>query len=362
MTYQERRKRGNVLLGSILITLTLLGQGLVFPSYGQLIRQQREALSEQKIPIPGVNSGISFKHRLTGHTTPIRSLAFSPDGKTVISGGGTNEPFLKFWSIHSGHETDTLRTQSSAILTLAISPNGRTLISSGEDADIHFRAWPQRKNKVTFFDHYSHVLDLVVTPDSQLVVTGALDGIRVWTLEPPRLLYQLEDFGTPAYALAMHPNGFLVASGDNQGIVRFWNLRDRTTVSEFSAHSEPISGLVITLDQKRLITASHDSTIKVWDLATGDLLDTWTGNRGRITSIALSPNGKVLASASNDGVRLWNTETGRLLRHFTNHTDRVTVVAFSPDGKYLASGGFDRAVNLWEISPGFYESLTLRRN
>ncbi|MGK7886509.1 MAG: WD40 repeat domain-containing protein, partial [Crocosphaera sp.] len=281
--------------------------------------------------------------------------------RTVISGGSTNEPFLKFWSIQDGHEINTLRTQSSAILTLEVSPNGQTLVSSGEDSDIHFWVWPERDSKVTSFEHYSHVLDLVVTPDSQLVVTGALDGIRVWTLEPPRFLYQLEDFGTPAHSLAIHPNGFLVASGDEQGIVRFWDLRDKTVISEFSPHSQTISGLVITADQKRLITASHDRTIKVWDLATGDLLDTWTGHRGPIQGIALSPNGQVLASAGHDGVRLWNAQTGRLLRHFQNHSDWVNVVAFSPDGKYLASGGFDRVVNLWEISPAFYESLKLRR-
>ncbi len=111
-----------------------------------------------------------------------------------------------------------------------------------------------------------------------------------------------------------------------------------------------------------MITASHDGTIKVWDLATGDLLDTWTGHKGSIKSIAMSPNGQVLASASIDGIRLWNVETGRFLRHLQDHSDWVNVVAFSPDGQYLASGGFDRMVNLWEISPNFYQSLKLRRN
>lgn len=353
MNYYDIRERQTKQLGLILTTLVLVGQGWGLPSNAQLIPQQLETLSEQKID--SQISGLRLKHRLTGHTTPIRSLAFSPNSQTVISGGGTNEPFLKFWSVKNGNEVDTLRTQNSAILTLAVSPNGKTLVSSGEDADIHFWVWPEKDSKVTFFDHYSYVLALAVTPDSQLVVTGALDGIRVWTLDPPHLLYQLEDFGTPAYALAMHPNGFLVASGDNEGIVRFWNLRENTIVSKFEAHSRPISGLAITPDQKTLITASFDGTIKVWDLATGDLLDTWTGHKGRINSIVLSPNGKLLASASIDGVRLWRVESGRLLRHLTDHGDWVNALAFSPDGQYFASGGFDKVVNVWEIPTSFYK-------
>lgn len=359
MKYQHGQKLPLTPLGLILMTLVLFGQGWVLPSYGQLIRQQREALEDQEIE--SVNLGIRLKHSFTGHTTPIRSLAFSPNSQTVISGGGTNEPFLKFWSIANGDEIDSLRSQSSAVLTLAVSPNGKTLVSSGEDADLHFWVWPDKDSKVSFFDHYSYVLDLVITPDSQLVITGALDGLRVWTLDPPHFLYQLEDFGTPGYALAMHPNGYLVASGDDKGMIRFWNLRDKTIVSKFQAHSQTISGLVVIPDQRRLITASHDSTIKIWDMATGDLLDTWRGHQGKIQSIALSPNGKILASASIDGVRLWNVDTGRLLRHFTDHSDWVNVVAFSPDGQYLASGGFDKVVNLWEISPAYYESIKLPR-
>ena len=334
-------------------TLVMISQAWGMPSQGQLLPQQKKDLSEQEIAVQ--STGMQLKYRLTGHTTPIRSLAFSGNGRTLISGGGTNEPFLKFWSLEDGDEIDSLRAQSSAVLTLAVSPNGQKLVTSGEDSDIHFWTWPQASSKVTFFDHYSYVLDLAITPDSQFLVSGALDGIRVWTLDPPHFLYQLEDFGTPAYALAIHPNGFLVASGDDKGDVRFWNLRKRSLVSKFTAHQSPISGLAITPDGKTLITASHDSTIKLWDLATGNLLATWTGHQGKVESIALSPNGKILASASIDGVRLWSVERGRIFRHLRDHRDWVTVVSFSPDGQYLASGGFDRAINVWELPPSLYD-------
>jgi WD40 repeat protein len=359
MNYQDNSLRQPLFQGLLAAILTTMMTGWQFPIYAQLVPQNPPSLAQTGKISSGTLSGPILRHTLTGHTTPIRSLVFSRDGRTLISGGGTNEPFLKFWSVETGEEFDTLRAQSSAVLTLALSPNGQTLITSGEDADIHFWSLPAIEGKVTFLDHYSYVLALAVSPDSQLVVSGALDGLRVWTLDPPHFLFQLEGFGTPAYSLAMHPNGYLVASGDNRGGVRFWNLRERTLVSEFFPHKEPVTGLVITPDGKILITASQDATIKLWDIATGNLISTLEGHKGKIQAIVLSPDGKILASASNDGVRLWAMEDGRLLAHLTDHTDWVNALAFSPDGRFLASGGFDKSISIWEIPPFPVEKLLI---
>ncbi|GBF80115.1 WD40 repeat domain-containing protein [Aphanothece sacrum] len=355
MKHREKPLKQPLSPGLLAATLISMMTGWQFPLYAQLVPQETPSLAQTGQISQGILSDPILRHTLIGHTTPIRSLIFSRDGRTLISGGGTNEPFLKFWSVETGEEVDTLRAQSSAILTVALSPNGQTLVTSGEDADIHFWSLPAIEGKVTFFDHYSYVLALAVTPDSKLVVSGALDGLRVWTLNPPHFLFQLEGFGTPAYSLAMHPNGYLVASGDNRGGVRFWNLRERTLVSEFFPHKESITGLVITSDGKTLITASQDATIKLWDIPTGNLISTLVGHKGKIQAIALSPDGKILASASNDGVRLWAMEDGRLLRRFSDHADWVNALAFSPNGRFLASGGFDKMINIWELPPSFWE-------
>ncbi|ACK64759.1 WD-40 repeat protein [Rippkaea orientalis PCC 8801] len=321
------------------------------PSNAQVETDQPLEISQFENRLRTKNADkVILRHVLTGHTTPIRSLLFSRDSSTLISGGGTNEPFLKFWSVRDGEETDTLRAQSSAILALAMSPNGKVLITSGEDTDLHFWQWPELENKISFFDNYYYVLSLAVTPDSQLVVSGALDGIRVWSLDPPHLLYTLTGFGSRSYALAMHPNAYLLASGDDQGRVRFWNLRERTLISEFSAHDQPISGLAITPDSRSVVTASHDGTVKIWDITTGEMMYTLSGHKGRIEQIALSPDGQVIASASNDGIRLWSVRSGEMLAHLREHKDWVKSLAFSPNGRFLASGGLDRTIYLWEIS------------
>ncbi len=288
-------------------------------------------------------------HTIKAYKTPVQSLGFAPQGRILVSGGSTNEPIMRFWSVTDGREIGAVRAQSSAISALAVVPNGETVVTSGEDEDIHFWDLKTRRNKAVFLDHTSDILALVVTPDSRIAVSGGLDGIRVWTVTPSRFLYQLTDFGDTAYAMALHPNGYILASGNERGRVRFWNIREAQLISQFFPHQETITGLVITPDGKQLISASQDRTIKVWDIASGDLIYTFEGHTNTIRAIALSPDGRLLASSSDDGIRIWNLPEKRLFKYFTYPKDWVQALAFSSDGRYLASGDFAGMINLWEI-------------
>ncbi|MDJ0558202.1 MAG: WD40 repeat domain-containing protein, partial [Microcystis sp. M53599_WE4] len=110
-----------------------------------------------------------------------------------------------------------------------------------------------------------------------------------------------------------------------------------------------VSKLLYTPDGKNLITGSLDRTIKIWDTSNNKLLFTLIGHTSRIRSLALHPNGQILASASNDGVRLWDVTTGKQLAWFDNNSDWVESLAFSPDGQYLASGNYDFKIRLWQF-------------
>lgn len=299
---------------------------------------------------PIISAGLITPLRtINGYITAVDSVTFSADSATVISGGRSMDPHIKVWSVASGEELNNFRAQNSSIFALDLAPDGSTLVSSGEDSDLYFWDVPLNADKFIAFDHTSKVLALAITPDSSLLVSGGLDGIKVWTLHPRRLLYQLSNFGTPGYALAIHPNGFLLASGDDRGRVRIWNLQDGSVVSEFFPHRQEISKLAITPDGNILITASFDRTIKLWNIKTGALLHTLVGHSSAIRGLALSPDGRTLASAGNDGIRIWNVEDGQEYQHLTQHTDWVSAVVFSPNGRYLASGGFDRSIIIWSV-------------
>jgi len=284
-----------------------------------------------------------------GHTGTVNALAFSPDGEIVVSGGSSNDPTLKFWSVETGKQVEKIRAQRTAVTKVAISPDGKTMISTGADAGINIWDWQTGEFLFSFFEHRNNVLTMVISPDSRVMVSGGLDGIRVWNLTPQRPILILEGVGNPTHALAIHPNGYILASGHEQGRVSFWNLRTATELSEFALHDEVITGLAFTPDGNKLITSSNDGTIKVWDLVTQKLLYTLTGHGSTIRAIALNPDGKVLASAGNDGVRLWNIETGEFLGVLSGHTDWVQSIVFSNDGTRIATGSFDRMIRVWEI-------------
>ena len=350
-----------VILISILANINFLGA-----------KTQAHPHPEEKIPQPPTelipssseenDSELEFKspiqrwrrvrlvHSIEDYKVTVDSLVFSPNNRILISGGGSNNPQMKFFSVETGEQLTEVQAHRTGILALAVSPDGNTLISSGEDSGINFWNLQTGEFQSTLLGHANSVTSLAIAPNNQVLVSGSLDGIRVWRLNylPQRPLYTLANRNNPVQAMAINSNGRLLASGDTEGKIQFWDLREGTFISEFSPHEEEISGLAFSADGNNLITASRDRQIKIWDLASGQLLKTLIGHTGAIRTIALHPNGQTLASGGDDGIILWDLDQGELLTRLKEHKNWIQSLAFSHDGEYLASGGFDATVKIWQ--------------
>lgn len=293
---------------------------------------------------------LKLLYKMKGHGGTVKSLGFSPDSKTVVSGGGENDATIRLWDVGKGKARGVInRAHRSTVHAVLVSPNGQTLASGSSDTSLNL--WNLRTNRFTktFVAHTGVILALAVTPDSKMLVSAATDGVRAWDLIQQRSLGALVQFDNYLHAVTLSPDGKLAATGDRNGVVKLWNIGAGKEQLRFSAHTQTVTGVVFIPNGEKLVTTSRDRKIKIWDLMTGKLLRTLSDHDNWVNAIAIHPDGEILASAGRDGIKLWNLRTGELLANLYEHQDWVSAIAFSPNGKYLASGGFDKAVYLWEI-------------
>jgi len=300
---------------------------------------------------------------IDAHSGPVDVLAFTADSQFLISGGSRNDAHLKVWWLETAKEVDSIRAHQTSITAMALSSDEKILATVGNDAGVNLWEWQKGHYTRTFLDHSSNILSLAITPDSNTLITGALDGIRLWDLKKQRPLYILNRFDNQTYSLAIHPGGSILASGHKFGTVKLWNLKTGTLLGSIPAHTGApnqapgrsnlsVSVLAYTPNGDILVSGGYDRTIRVWNQITGQLTyPPLRGHTGRIEAIAIHPNGEILASASRDGVRLWNLQTGELLAVLRGHGDWVKSLAFSRDGQLLATGGFDQTITIWQVTP-----------
>jgi dipeptidyl aminopeptidase/acylaminoacyl peptidase len=136
-----------------------------------------------------------------------------------------------------------------------------------------------------------------------------------------------------------------------RGEAKLWNTADGKLIRAFDGHKDAVYSVALSPDGKILATGSYDQTIKLWETESGKEIKTLTGHNGAVFSLAFRPDGKILASASLDRtVKLWDVATGNRLDTLSQSLKELYTLAFSPDGKRLAAGGVDSRIRVWQIS------------
>ncbi len=162
-----------------------------------------------------------------------------------------------------------------------------------------------------------------------------------------------------AVAFSSSGQSLFAAAGENAlwGEIREYKVSDGTILRTLHGHHDAILSIALSPDGRLLATGSYDQTIRIWDLETGTERRTLTGHNGGVFGLSFRPDGKVLASASSDRtVKLWDVATGQRLDTLSQSLKELNAVAFSPDGKRLAAAGADNRIRVWDISASARET------
>jgi WD40 repeat protein len=289
----------------------------------------------------------------------VNSVAYSPDGRNIVSGGGTE---VMVWDADTGRAVRTLSRRGGQTTDVAYSPDGRWVAGAGVagprfEGTVDVWAAADGTPLHTLHAGPSAVESVSFDRDGRRLVTSVWDGSpRVWEVSTGRELLTLRAERKELLAtwgrLAFGARGRLVGAGPD-GAFRVWDDgtgRELLTI--------PGAGfLAVSPDGTRVAGRSADGMLKLWDAATGLEPLTLRGHAGPVGCVAFSPNGRTIVSGARDKtVRLWDAAGGlppRVIgRHAGTEWSNVTAVVFSPDGRRVTSGGGDGTLRVWDVETG----------
>src|SRR5947209_16743904 len=285
--------------------------------------------------------GSAARKTLRGHSGPIRSVAFSPDGKRLAT--TSDDGTAKIWEAGSGQELLTLRGHSGSIRSVAFSPDGKRLATAGNDGTAKIWEAGSGQELQTLGGHSGPVRSVAFSPDGKRLATGSDDGTaKIWEAGSGQELQTLRGHSGPVRSVAFSRDGKRLATAGDDGTAKIWEAGSGQELQTLGGHSGPVRSVAFSPDGKRLATASDDGTAKIWEAGSGQELQTLRGHTGPVISVSFSPDGKRLAAAGDDGtVKIWAAGSGQELQTVRGHIGPVISVAFSPNGKPAAAGGED---------------------
>ncbi|GAA6621026.1 CHAT domain-containing protein [Scytonema sp. NUACC26] len=301
----------------------------------------------------------NYLSSLKGHSDWVRSIAFSLDGKTLIS--GSNDETVRLWDLETKQPVHILIGHENRIKCVGISPDGKTLMSGSADNKI--KLWDRKTRKCQYTIHTSQnsattLNSISMSPNGDIIASGSASTqgiIKLWKLDTRKKQTTIVGHNSSVLSVTFSPDGQSLASSNKSGDIKLWHLGSGTNELLYKiehAHLSEVLSLAISPDSQTLVSSGADRTIKLWHLATGEKKPPHIlyGHAGRVWCVAISPDGTKLASASADyTIKIWNLQTGELLSTLTGHLGEVRSVAFSRDGHILASGGDDMEIRLWQV-------------
>jgi WD40 repeat protein len=341
----------------------------------------------------------SLEKTLSGHSKNITCMAFSPDGRYLVS--GSEDATVKVWNIAgpgTGAEFSMEGLHKWTVESVAFSGDGRQLFSFSSDRTVLF---DYGEKNVLFTIENNRAAYAVLNPDSTRIITGFYSRgsealFAVYDAQNGAELSRIVKNNEAVYSAGINPAGNTVAAASGDNTVKVWDLFEGKMRTLLRGHTDPVTAVGFSRDGGHIASASDDNRIIIWDVRTADKLQSFFAHNDRIYALSYNTGGdRILSSGSDATVKMWNVEnasrlwarkvpgswapaysalsrdgkytasgyhgiqirdgeTGGLLGEVSGHDEEKTIyaLAFSPDGKYLASGSEDKNIIIWDWEKG----------
>jgi WD40 repeat protein/transcriptional regulator with XRE-family HTH domain len=305
----------------------------------------------------------------------IYCVALSAQGLHLAA--GTIDGELRIWRVTDRTPTLSVQAHTGFVHSVALTADGRLAASAGLDGTVKLwettprSEYPARLPRV-LRGHAGAVHFVALADDGRLALSGGLDGtLRLWETASGQCLAVMQSHRGLILGVAISADGHLAASGGDDGMIRLWDMtprmmptmRESTSLqasgpqgrllATLQGHAGTVTSVALSADGRLLASGGDDGALRLWETASGRCLATLPGHLGQILSVSVDDDGRLVASGGYDGtVRLWEPSSGRCLATLWAHDGGTLCNTLSADGRLVASGGLDSTIKLWEADSG----------
>ena len=286
------------------------------------------------------------------HLAVVSAAVFSPDGRTILTGTGGQHNKAQLWDVVTGRPIGVPMAHSQMVMSVAFSPDGQAILTGCHDNTA--RLWDAASGRPIgpAMAHSSAVLCAAFSPDGQTILTGSYDNTaRLWGAATSRQIGQPISHPNSVMCVAFSPDGQTILTGCFDKTARLWDAASGRPIGQPMPHPDSVHSGAFSPDGKTILTGCLDGTAQLWDAAIGRRIGQPLEHPGTVWSVAFSPDGRSILTACQDGMgRLWDGGVDRPVGRPLEHENSTATMAFGPGGQRFVVAGNDGKVRLWDAA------------